>query len=48
MVKHDQMKLSAASRNGLGNLSDSPEETELLQEIQDKRPTIPAIDEGFS
>jgi hypothetical protein len=21
MVKHDQMKLSAASRNGLGNLS---------------------------
>jgi hypothetical protein len=32
MVKHDQMKLPAVSRNGSGNLSDSSEETELLQQ----------------
>jgi hypothetical protein len=32
MMKHDQMKLPAASRNCFGNLSDSSEQTELLQQ----------------
>jgi hypothetical protein len=32
MVKYDQVKLPAASRNRFGNLSDSSEQTELLQQ----------------
>jgi hypothetical protein len=32
MMKHDQVKLLAASRNRSGNLSDSSEQSELLQQ----------------
>src|SRR5580698_5269817 len=32
MMKYDQVKLTAASRNSFGNLSDSSEQTELLQQ----------------
>jgi hypothetical protein len=48
MVKYDQVKLPAASRNGFGNLSDSSEQTQLLQQARRHSTADVSHDDGLT
>jgi hypothetical protein len=48
MVKYDQVKLPAASRNRFGNLSDSSEQTKLLQQPRRDSTADVSHDDGLT
>jgi hypothetical protein len=48
MVEHNQVKLSAASRNRFGNLTDSSEESKLLQQSRRDSTADVSHDDGLT